>query len=607
MGARDPVNILLVDDQPAKLLSYEVMLSELGENLLKAGSAREAMVQLLKTEVAVVVTDVSMPELDGFELAAMIREHPRFENIAIIFVSAINLEDLDRLRGFELGAIDYITVPVAPAVLRAKVKVVAELYRKTRQLKQLNEALEQRIAERTAALAASEERLRLAADAANFGTYDLNLRTGALYVSSQLRSILGYTPDASLTRDQLLAHIHPADRAAWVEVFQRGCDQPGDRRSRLEQRIVRLDGEVRWIAVRGQVLTRDGMPERSIGVWVDITERKQAEEQLREVLHLTSVASEAGRVGAWHLDVETNRLTCSDELLALIGIDRHEFGGTPESVEAIVHPDDIERFRANHATALAKGDQVAYDFRIICPDGEVRSLHTRGHIVRRADGAAIGAYGVMLDITERKRTEERQKRLIAECNHRMRNTLAKMGMIVTLSRAGATTVDDLTAAVNGRLNALTRSHARLSRSNWTSARLKEVLEDEFAPHRGETNVSLEGPDLSLLPDPTQALAMVVHEMVTNAVKYGALSTASGRVLVRWEVASEISAAKLNLVWKEAGGPVVATRPQRKGFGTRLIRNIVVHELGGQVEASLTPTGAHYEIEVPLARVADSKA
>jgi CheY-like chemotaxis protein len=106
LSAHDPVNILLVDDQPAKLLSYEVMLSELGENLIKAGSAREAMEQLLKREIAVVLTDVSMPEMDGFDLAAMIREHPRFENTAIIFVSAIQLADLDRLRGFNLGAID---------------------------------------------------------------------------------------------------------------------------------------------------------------------------------------------------------------------------------------------------------------------------------------------------------------------------------------------------------------------------------------------------------------------------------------------------------------------------------------------------------------------
>ena len=153
MGTEEQVNILLVDDQPGKLLGYEVILSELGENLIKAGSANEALEQLLKSDVAIVLIDVCMPDLDGFELAAMIREHPRFQKTAIIFVSAIQVTDLDLLRGYAAGAVDYVPVPVVPDLLRAKVRVFAELYRKTRQLETLNAELERRVAERTAELA----------------------------------------------------------------------------------------------------------------------------------------------------------------------------------------------------------------------------------------------------------------------------------------------------------------------------------------------------------------------------------------------------------------------------------------------------------------------
>ncbi len=168
MSAADQVNILLVDDQPAKLLSYEVILRELGENLVKAGSAREALEQLLKKEIAVILIDVCMPDLDGFELAGMIRGHPRFQTTAIIFVSAIAMTDLDRLKGYECGAVDYVPVPVVPDVLRAKVRVFAELYRKTRrtaELAQANAELERRVEERTrereAALAQVHEMQKL--------------------------------------------------------------------------------------------------------------------------------------------------------------------------------------------------------------------------------------------------------------------------------------------------------------------------------------------------------------------------------------------------------------------------------------------------------------
>ena len=157
MLAHDRVNILMVDDQPAKLLSYEVILSELGENLLKASSGREALEQLLKSEVAVVLMDVSMPDLDGFQLADMIREHPRFQKTAIIFISAVHLTDVDRIKGYQRGAVDYISVPVVPELLRAKVSIFAELHRKNQQLENLNRELELRVAQRTEALVRSEK------------------------------------------------------------------------------------------------------------------------------------------------------------------------------------------------------------------------------------------------------------------------------------------------------------------------------------------------------------------------------------------------------------------------------------------------------------------
>jgi signal transduction histidine kinase len=155
----DQVNILLVDDQQAKLLSHEVVLAEIGERLFKAASAREAFECLLKNEIALILIDVCMPDLDGFELAAMIREHPRFQRTAIIFVSAVMNAHLDQLRGYQLGAVDYVPVPVVPELLRAKVKVFIDLYRKTRQLERFNAELEQRVLERTAALRCFNEEL----------------------------------------------------------------------------------------------------------------------------------------------------------------------------------------------------------------------------------------------------------------------------------------------------------------------------------------------------------------------------------------------------------------------------------------------------------------
>jgi signal transduction histidine kinase len=189
MNDQQKVNILMVDDQPAKLLSYEVILKELNENLLKAHSGREALDQLLKNEIAVVLMDVSMPELDGFELADMIRQHPRFQKTAIIFISAIHLTDLDQLKAYQRGAVDYISVPIVPELLRAKVSVFADLHRKTRQMEMLNRDLRS-LSARLISMQ-DEERRRIARD--------LHDSVGQLVASLSMNNGLALLEEEKLT------------------------------------------------------------------------------------------------------------------------------------------------------------------------------------------------------------------------------------------------------------------------------------------------------------------------------------------------------------------------------------------------------------------------
>jgi len=219
--AHEQVNILLVDDQPGKLLAYEAMLSPLGERLIRASSGREALEHLLRTDITVVLMDVSMPELDGFELADIIRQHPRFQKTAIIFVSAVHLSDLDRLKGYESGAVDYVSVPVIPEILRAKVGVFTDLYRKTRESERLNRELEQRVAERTAALEASTAELsRLASE---LQAADRRKDEFLALLAHELRNPLAPVRNAITILKQ-----RPTDDpdVTWCrEVIERQCDQ----------------------------------------------------------------------------------------------------------------------------------------------------------------------------------------------------------------------------------------------------------------------------------------------------------------------------------------------------------------------------------------------
>ncbi len=242
-GASEKVNVLLVDDQPDKLLSYEVILGQLGENLIKTSSAREALQFLLKNDVAVVLIDVCMPDLDGFQLAAMIRDHPRFSKTAIIFISAIHLTEMDRLRGYEMGAVDYVPVPVVPEVLRAKVRVFAELFRKTRELERLNSQLERRVAERTAELEASNARLMqaeqgrsLALAAGQMGSWDWDLVTDEWTWDEGTYRIFGVDPQSFKISADSYSRTHSSRRLA---AAARGRSGHGGRRPHAAERVSR--------------------------------------------------------------------------------------------------------------------------------------------------------------------------------------------------------------------------------------------------------------------------------------------------------------------------------------------------------------------------------
>ncbi len=296
----DKVNVLLVDDQPEKLLAYDVILGDLNENLVKASSGREALQYLLKNDVAVVLIDVCMPELDGFQLASMIREHPRFQKTAIIFISAIHLTEMDRLRGYEMGAVDYVPVPVVPDVLRAKVRIFAELYRKTRALERLNSKLERRVAERTAELEASnfrllesEQQLRLATEAAEVGLWDVRYSSDGhtLYWPPRVKSMFGISADVPVSMDDFYAGLHPDDRETVIKAYAAACDSTKRALYDVEYRTVgREDGVIRWVAAKGRAVFDDeGRCVRVIGTALDITRRKEAEERqvllAREVDH----------------------------------------------------------------------------------------------------------------------------------------------------------------------------------------------------------------------------------------------------------------------------------------------------------------------------------
>jgi PAS domain S-box-containing protein len=283
-----PVNVLLVDDQDAKLLAYGKILAELGENLIKCRSGREALSALLHHDVAVALIDVHMPELGGLELAAMLREHPRYQRTAIIFVSALDDNEEERVRGYQLGAVDYLMAPLVPELLRAKVSAFADLYRKTRQLEVLNHELEARVEERTAALStaamelrANEARLHLALESARAASWDWDAATDRLDWTPRFCELHGLTSDVPESFESVISHVQEEDRARLTARFHHMLATPGDDQWNEVFSIVHPRRGHRHISGLGRMYRDDtGRATRMSGIDLDVTERVETEQAL---------------------------------------------------------------------------------------------------------------------------------------------------------------------------------------------------------------------------------------------------------------------------------------------------------------------------------------
>jgi PAS domain S-box-containing protein len=353
----------------------------------------------------------------------------------------------------------------------------------------------------------------------------------------------------------------------------------------------------KWVmAVAAPRFDRQGEFLGHIGSAPDISTRNEADAQL-------ALAGKVAQVGGYLLDVHENRIQISDSYAAIY---QFPTGTTEISLDewrTRVHKDDLDELEALRAQSFATGQtERLWTHRIVRPDGRTRWIEARSFVFYDSAGQPQRVIGVNIDVTEQKQAEERQKALIAELDHRVKNVLAKIVAIVERTRETWRSPDEFGAAISGRIRSMANAHALLSQSRWQGVALAALLRQELAPYDSGHNTTIEGPDVRLVAEASQAVTTVLHELATNAAKYGALSVPNGTVTVRWRFAGATAGGqKLLIQWDERGGPPVATAP-RVGFGTRVIRGTISHQLGGHVDLTFAIEGVTCIIELPAERI-----
>jgi PAS domain S-box-containing protein len=452
----------------------------------------------------------------------------------------------------------------------------------------------------------SEARLRAAQAAAGIGIFDWDIPNDNLVWDERLCAIWG-VPAAEVSFATFVAGLHPDDLFATRVAVERAMNPQGPGSYDAEYRVIhRTTGAITWIHASGQVSFLRDQPMRMLGAVFDVTQRREAEEAHAISEERLRLAADAAGFGTYYHNLDTHEFDWSPEAKALLGLDPNEVM-TEERLRERLHPADRNRVRARIRAHLRAAAPSEYEdeFRVLLKSGNVRWILAKGRMFSAeeedGDGPRIVA-GTLLDITARKRAEERQALLVNELNHRVKNMIAVVQSLASQTILSANAAnEDFGAAFSARLRALASAHDLLTRGGWEGATLADVISGVLAPFSASGRpqaVVARGPEVRLSPNAAVTLSLAFHELATNATKYGALATAHGRIDIAWRFDASSGPEVLEVDWIETGGPAV-TEPQRRGFGSRLVERALAREFDGTAQIRFPRTGVECRMRLKL--------
>jgi PAS domain S-box-containing protein len=426
--------------------------------------------------------------------------------------------------------------------------------------------------------------------------------TGQSRRSDNAALILGIEQDRgdSSPCNEFLRWVHPDDRRIVKTQVRQLC--PSNPSYALIYRFCCPNGEQVWLeeTAKGE-FDATGRLLRIKGLTRNITLRKNAELVLEERNVQLALAGKAGLVGTYAYDTDTEIMQISEGYAAIHGYPERTTEMARSECLATVHVDDIAQVKLRRSEAFhEQRREYKVEYRIIRPNDEIRWVETRCFISYDAVGCPKRVLGVSIDITERKRAEAHQRVLVAELDHRVKNVLATVSAVAGHTLEASSSMSHFVAALDGRIRSMAAAHELLSTRQWIGMPMAELVRCEFAAYSSSNNTTMDGPEVMLSADAGPVIAMVIHELVTNAAKHGALSIKTGGVSVRWYRQLNGS-AQLVLVWQETGGPRVEA-PKKSGYGTGIVRDLIPYEFGGKVDLSFAPEGVRCRLEIPFDRV-----